>query len=138
MKAIIEFLSSADLWANILGGIVAAIVLGIIAWVWRQYREWRVKQLGDLMGRIIEHRNAGIRSVPDPTVWVQKAKELEQEAIEKASKVSTASGTLINWLGEFPVLDVDAKVKDPNQKHYVSLLTAVISRIRNTLERHDQ
>jgi hypothetical protein len=138
MKEIFEFLVSPDLWANIVGGVVAAIVLGFIAWVWRQYREWRVRQLGDLMGRIIEHRNAGSRPVPDPTVWVQKAKGLEQEAVEKAGKVSTASGILINWLGEFPILDIDAKVKDTNQKHYVSLLTAVISRIRDTLGRHDQ
>jgi hypothetical protein len=138
MKAIIGFLGSADLWANIVGGIVAAIVLGIIAWIWRQFREWRVKQLGDLMGRIIEHRNAGRHSVPDPTAWLQKAKELEQEAVKKAGKVSAASGLLIYWLGEFPSIDVDKKVKNPDQKHYVSLLTAVISRIRDTLARHDQ
>ena len=43
MKAIIEFINSTDLWANIIGGIVAAIVLGIIAWGWRQFREWRIK-----------------------------------------------------------------------------------------------
>jgi len=138
MKAIIEFLGTADVLANIAGGIVAAIVLGIIAWVWNQIREWRVKQLGDLMGRIVEHRNSGRHPVPDPTAWVQKAKELEQEAVKKASNVSAASGILIHWLGEFPGLDVDKNVKNPDQKHYVSLLTAVISRIRDTLERHDQ
>lgn len=138
MKAIIELLDSADLWANIVGGIVAAIFLGIIAGVWKQFREWRIKQLGDLMGRIIEHRNAGRHPVPDPIAWVQKAKELEQEAAKKASKVSAASGILINWLGEFPTMDVDEKVKNPSQKHYVSLLTAVISRIQDTLQRHDQ
>jgi hypothetical protein len=132
VKTPTEFLASADLLANIVGGIVAAVVLGFIAWLWRQYREWRVRQLGDLMGRIIEHRNAGRHRVPDPKVWVQKAKELEEDAVKKAGKVSTASGILIEWLGEFPNFDVDAKVKNPDQKHYVSLLTAVISRIRDT------
>jgi ascorbate-specific PTS system EIIC-type component UlaA len=53
VKTIIEFLASADVWANIVGGIVAAVVLGFIACIWRKYREWRIKQLGDLMGRII-------------------------------------------------------------------------------------
>ena len=133
MNAIIEFISSAELWANIIGGIFAAIVLGIIAWGWRQFREWRIKQLGDLMGRIIEHRNTGRHPVPDPTAWVQKAKELEQEAVKKAGSVSAASGILIHWLGEFPSMDVDKKVKNPDQKHFVSLLTAVISRIQDTL-----
>jgi len=138
MKAIIEFLESADVLANIVGGIVAAIVLGIIAWVWRQYRECRVKQLGNLMGSIIEHRNTGRHPVPDATAWVQKAKDLEKDAVEKAGKVSAASGILIQWLGEFPNFDVDKGVINSNQRHYVSLLTAVISRIRDILERHDQ
>jgi hypothetical protein len=74
MKAIIEFLANADLWVNVVGGIVAAILLGIIALVWRQYAECRVRQLGDLMGRIIEYRNRGLRPVADPTAWVQKAR----------------------------------------------------------------
>jgi hypothetical protein len=137
-QGVIEFPTSADLWANVVGGIVAALFLGIIAWGWRRYREWRVRQLGDLMGRIIEHRNAGRRPVLDSVAWVQKAKELEQEAVKKAGKVSTASGIFVSWLGEFPNLEVDAKVSDTRQKHYVSLLTAVISRMRDTLERHDR
>ncbi len=97
-----------------------------------------MKQLGDLMGEIIEHRNAGCHVVPDPAAWVQKAKDLEQKAERKADKVSTASGILIHWLGEFPEIRVDANVQDPHQKHYVSLLTAVIARIRETLGRHDR
>jgi hypothetical protein len=99
MREIMEFWLSADLWANVVGGITAAIVLGIIARIWRQYIECRISQLGALMGRIIEHRNAGRHAVPDPIEWVQMAKKLEQEAVEKANKVSTASGILINWLG---------------------------------------
>jgi len=138
MKPITEFFASDDLLANIVGGVAAAVFLGIIAWVWRQVRERRVRQLGDLMGRIIVHRNAGCHPVLDPEAWVQKAKEFEQEAVKKAGKVSTASEILINWLGEFPNVDVDAKVINHYQIHYVSLLTAVISRIRDTLRRHDR
>jgi len=123
---------------GVVTGVVTAAVLGIIAGIWRQYREWRVKQLGDLMGEIIKHRNAGRHLVPDPAVWVQRAKELEREAERRADKVSTASGILIHWLGELEGFSVDANVQDPHQKHYVSLLTTVISRIRDTLGRHDQ
>lgn len=117
VKTIIEFLASADVWANIVGGIVAAVVLGFIVCIWRKYREWRIKQLGDLMGRIIEHRNAGRHQVSDPIAWVQDAKKLEEEAAKKAGKVSTASRIFINWLGELPNFEVDAEVIDPNQKH---------------------
>ena len=123
---------------GVVTGVATAAVLGIIGWGWRKWREARVKELGDLMGVIIEHRNAGRRPVPDPVVWVQKAKELEKEAENTADRVSKASGILIHWLGEFPPLDVHPTVTDPDQKHYVSLLTAVISRIRDTMGRHDR
>jgi hypothetical protein len=123
---------------GVVTGVATAAVLGIIAGAWRNWREGRVKQLGDLMGEIIDHRNAGRHVVPDPAVWVQKAKDFEQEAERKAHKVSTASGILIHSLGEFPEFGVDATVQDPHQKHYVSQLTAVISRIRDTLGRHDR
>lgn len=123
---------------GVVTGVVTATVLGVIAGTWRKWREWRVKQLGDLMGEIIEHRNAGRHVVPDPDVWVERAYDLEQEAERKADKVSTASGILIHWLGELTEFGVDANVQDSRQKHYVNLLTTVISRIRDILGRHDQ
>jgi hypothetical protein len=119
-------------------GVATAAVLGIIAWGWRKWREWRVKQLGDLMGVIIELRNAGRHLVPDPAAWVQRAKDLEQEAERRADKVSKASGILIHSLGELPDFSVDADVQDPHQMQYVRVLTLVISRIRDTLGRHDR
>ena len=123
---------------SVVTGVATAAVLGVIAWLWRQWRERRVRQLGDLMGVIIEHRNAGRYVVPDSAAWVQKAKELEQEAERRADKVSKASAILIHSLGELPDIGVDMRVHDPEQRHYVSLLTAVISRIRDTLGRHDR
>jgi hypothetical protein len=90
------------------------------------------------MQDIIEHRNQGLHLVPDPAAWVAKAKALEEEAERRADKVSKASGIMIHSLGEFPTFPVDRDVRDPQQKHYVSLLTAVISRIRDTLARHDR
>ena len=49
-----------------------------------------------------------------------------------------ASKRLIDSLGEFEEFPVDQNVTDPSQRHRVSQLTAVISRIRDTLERHDK
>jgi hypothetical protein len=126
------------LFSGIISSIVTAALLGLIALGWRRYREWRVKQLGDLMGLIIQHRNIGLHQVPDPRSWVQKAKDFEQEAEIKANKVSISSGLLIHWLGEIPNFPIDTNVEDSNQKHYVNLLTAVIERIRKILERHDR
>jgi len=119
-------------------GIATAAVLGIMAWLWRQGRERRVKQLADLMGTIIEHRNAGRRPVADPVAWVKRAKDLEQEAEQRASKVSAASAALIHWLGELNDIGVATNVQDRDQQQYILVLTTVISRIRDTLERHDQ
>jgi len=127
---------------NVLSGIVTGVatvaVIGIIAWLWRLLRERRVKQMADLMEVIIEHRNAGRHVVPEASEWVRRAKALEHEAEKRAGKVSKASGVLIHSLGEFPDFPVDSKVRDPDQRHYVSLLTAVISRMRDTLGRHDR
>jgi hypothetical protein len=124
--------------SGVISGIVTAVILGFITWCWRQYREWRIKQLGDLMGKIIEHRNSGRRKVSDPDDWVRRAIELEAEAKQRAYKVSRASGLLVNWLGEIPSFGVDKKVKNKAQIHYVNMLTAVIDRIRDTLKRHDR
>lgn len=123
---------------GVVTGVATAAVLGTIAWVWRFRSESRVKQLGDLMGEIIVHRNAGRHIVSDPAEWVEKAKGLEQAAEQKAYKVSAASGLLIHWLGELNQIGVDGNVQDQNQRHYVDILTTVISRIRDTLGRHDQ
>jgi hypothetical protein len=123
---------------GIVTGVATAGVLGGIGYIWRKYREWRVQQLVDVMGTMIEHRNAGRHATADPGAWVRKAKELEAESEQRASKVSVASGALINWLGELETMDVDDDVRDPEQRHYVKLLTTVISRIRDTLGRHDR
>ena len=123
---------------GVITGVVTAGVLGIIVGLWRKYREWRVRQLGDLMQRIIEHRNKGRHLVPDTVEWVCEARELEQEAIERAGRVSKASKRLIDSLGELKKFSVDQNVTDPNQQHWVNMLTTVISRIRDTLERHDK
>jgi len=118
-------------------GVATAAVLGLIGLGWRQYRESRVGQLGDLMGEIIKHRNTGRHKVPVPAEWVIKAKAFEQQAEEQAFKVSRASGILIRSLGELKRMSVDRNVTDPQQIKYVNLLTTVISRIRDTLGRHD-
>ena len=89
------------------------------------------------MGRIIEHRNIGRHVVVDLNGWIKKAQELEQEAVNKAKKVSASSALLIEWLGVFPEIDVDKGIPK-GQKTYVNILTAVEKRIQETLQRHDQ
>ena len=123
---------------GVVTGVATAAVLGLIGLIWRAYREWRVKRLVSVMGEIVEHRNAGLRAAADPGSWVLRAKELEAEAERRASQVSAASGALVHWLGELEKMDVDQSVRDPQQRHYVNLLTTVVSRIRDTLGRHDR
>ena len=122
---------------GVVTGVATAGVLGLIGLAWRTYREWRVRRLVDVMGQIVEHRNAGLRIAADPGAWVRKAKALEAEAERRAGQVSTASAALVHWPGDLETMDVDQGVRDPEQKHYVNLLTTVISRLRATLGRHD-
>ena len=123
---------------GVVTGVATAAVLGLIGLIWRTYREWRVKRLVKVMGEIVEHRNAGLQAAANPGAWVLKAKQLEAEAERRASQVSTASGALVHWLGELEKMDVDQSVSDPEQRRYVNLLTTVVSRIRDTLGRHDR
>jgi len=122
---------------GVVTGVATAFVLGIIAALWRRYRNWRVQQLGDIMAEIIRHRNTGRSLVPDPAEWVRRARELEAEAETRAGRVSSASQRLVRSLGEFKQFPVDPNVTDDDQRHWVSELTAVIARIRDTLGRHD-
>ena len=53
----IEFLTSADLWANIIGGVVAADLLAAIAFLWERRKHRIIRDLIMIMGRAIKHRN---------------------------------------------------------------------------------
>jgi len=123
---------ATQIFLGVVTGVATAAVLGIIAWVWMFWREWHVKQLGDLMGKIINHRDQGLQAGSDSATWVRQAEELEQEAEQKAKNVSASSGALIQLLGE-----ADAKDPDSKQQH-IDTLTAMISKMQDTLERHDR
>ena len=129
MKIIIDFLISADLWANIFGGIVAAI---IFAWLvsLRDKKKHRIlHELTVIMGRAIEHRDASKRQ-KDKKAWVQQAKAIEAETIAKATELSTTAGSLMEWLDK-----VDPYI-DREVDKYVSILSKIIERIRELLERN--
>ena len=133
-----EAIQMETILPGIITGVATAIVLGIIAGLWRKYREWRVRQLGDVMAEIIKHRNRGRRVVSDPDKWVKEAKQLEKESEKQSKKVSSASAILIKSLGDLETKSVDKQVKDPDQIKYVNILTTVISRMRDTFGRHDK
>lgn len=120
-----------QIFLGVVTGVATAAVLGLIAGVWRFWREFRIKQLGDLMGKMIEHRNAGLQAGPDSAMWVRQAEELEQEAERKAKNVSASSWALIHMLDQS-----DPNVQDPKQQH-LDKLTAMISMMQDTLARHD-
>ena len=121
-----------QIFLGVVTGVATAAVLGLIAWVWRFWREFRIKQLGDLMGKMIEHRNAGLQAGSDSALWVRQAEELEKEAERKAKNVSASSGALIQWPGED-----EPNVQDSKQQH-IDKLTAMISMMQDTLARHDR
>jgi hypothetical protein len=69
-----EFLLDSYLWANILGGTVAAGLLALAAVLWDLRKHKILKDLTDIMGRAIEHSNIGeSRIFSDENLWIQKA-----------------------------------------------------------------
>jgi len=128
----IEFLLSADLWANILGGVVAAGLIALAAYLWNRRRHKVLKELTVIMGKAIKHRNIGERQAfTDQNEWIREAKSIEAEAVAKANDLSSTAGSLVEWLDRVPPWDVASEVDK-----YVSILSKVIERIRELLERN--
>jgi len=126
-----EFLLSADLWANIVGGVVAAglIGLGVCVKNWRKHRI--LMQLTEIMGDAIVHRNKGERKeYTDENVWIQQATDIENKAIAKAKEFSSTAGSLVQWL------DRTDEPWTTKRERSVKILSKVIVRIRELLERN--
>lgn len=127
-----EFLRSSDLWANIVGGVVAALLFALMVFLWNLRKHIILKDLTVIMGRAIVHRNNGEgRTYNDKEKWIQQAKEIENEAIEKAKKLSSTAGALVEWLDRVPPWKGNDEVE-----RYVSILNKVIERIRELMERN--
>lgn len=128
----VEFLISDDLWANIVGGVVAAGVIALIAYLWNRRRHRILKELTKIMGKAIKHRNIGKQGpLPDEDKWIREAKAIESEAIAKAKNLSSTAGSLVEWLDNVDPWHVNSEVEK-----YVSILSKVIDRIRELLERN--
>lgn len=127
-----EFLLGADLWANIIGGIVAAALIALIAYLWDLRKHKILRDLTEIMGRTIEHRNIGEQETfSDESEWIRQAKAIEDEAIAKAKQLSSTAGSLVEWLDRVPPWNVTSEVEK-----YVSILSMVIERIRGLMERN--
>jgi hypothetical protein len=128
----IAFLTSTELWSNIVGGVVTAGVLAVIAFLWDRRRHRILQELIRIMGQAIEHRNIGQhRTFTDEKEWILKAKKLEDEAVIKAKKLSPTAGSLVEWLDRVPPWNVASEVEK-----YVSILSTVIERVRGLMERN--
>jgi len=128
----IAFLTSSELWANIVGGIVAAGVLAVMVFCWDLRKHRILQELIGIMGQAIEHRNIGQhRTFVNEKEWIQKAKKIEEEAVANAKKLSPTAGSLVEWLDRVPPWDGTSEVDK-----YVSILSTVIERVRGLMERN--
>jgi len=126
------FLLEAEVWANIIGGVVAAGFIALAAYLWKRRRHKVLKELAEIMGEAIEHRNIGNRrAYTDEKIWIREAKRIEADATEKAKELSSTAGSFIKWLDQ-----VDPYRTDSERWKYVSILSKVIERIRGLLERN--
>jgi len=128
----IKFLCSSDLWVNVVGGIVTAGLLALIAYLWNRRRHKILHELTAIMGRAIQHRNNGEqKAFTDKNQWVQEAKSTQDEAVAKASELSSTAGSLVEWLDRVDPWNMNNEVE-----RNVSILSKVIERIRELLERN--
>lgn len=121
-----------DLLTNAVGGIFAAIGFGVIVYFWNSNKRKKLKELSLIMGEIIQHRNDGENNnYQNLSGWIQTAKYLEKKAIDKANEFTSIAGDLLNWLDRVEVYGLG----DEKQR-YIGILSVVISRIRELLERN--
>lgn len=137
MKA---FLLGSDLWANICGGVAAALFLGFMAFCINIRKHVIINRLIKIMGQAIQHRNIGEPYKTSPhrlskedewneSEWVQQAIAIHDEAVNQAYKLSPSAGALVDWLDR-----VDPWTETSQFERYLSILNKVIERIRGILE----
>jgi len=91
-----------------------------------------LKDLIEIMGRAIVHRNTGERgNYSDAKKWIEQADAIEKEAIAKAKKLSPTAGSLVEWLDRLEPKPVKGDVG-----HYIAILSTVIKRVRGLMERY--
>ena len=127
-----DFLLSSELWSNIIGGIVASLVLAGIYWIVSYNKRKTIKGLIDIEGKSIQHRNNGEAGIyENKDVWAEEASIIHDQAIVVAKTISPAAGALIDWLGT-----VDPYVPGNKLSFWISMLDKVNERIRIILEKH--
>ena len=126
------FFLGADLWANIIGGFVAAGLVSLAAYLWNWRKHKILKDLIEIMGRAIKHRNIGeSKAFSDKNEWIRQAKIIEEDAVAKAKQLSPTAGSLVEWLDR-----VQTWKKGDEVGKYVAILSKVSERIQGLMERH--
>ncbi len=127
-----DFLFSSELWSNIIGGIVAALVLSGVYWFINSRNRRNINMLIEIEGESIELSNQGkYKQYDDIDEWVIQAKFIQIDAIEIATKISPSAGALITWLGT-----KDAHIPGDTRTYWISILDKVNERIREILKAH--
>jgi DNA-directed RNA polymerase delta subunit len=127
-----DFILGIDLWANIVGGIVAAAILALVAYLWNLRKHRILRELTEIMTRAIDHRHKGkSRKFADDKEWIEKAKKIEHDAMTKARELSHTAGSLVAWRDRAPTDDEDTEIES-----HISHLSMIIDRIRGLMERH--
>lgn len=123
---------SPGLWENVWGGVIAAMLYAVIVAVLNLYRQYTLQVLIQIMGRAIRHRNNGERGkFDDEEEWVRQAKEIENDAVNTAKKLSATAGSLIEWLDRVP-----NKERSSEKDLYIGILSKVIERITGLMEKY--
>lgn len=121
-----------DLWANILGGIAAALILAAIYWGVNLRRHFLFKSLIKIMGEAIAHRNDGERGkYSSKEAWVTQADDIVVRAENKAQQISNAAGALVKMLDR-----VDRWDPHSDFERSLAILSKVIIRMRELIERN--
>lgn len=111
--------------------IVGLFIFGLTAlavYLWGLPKRRARRNLIDIMGRAIQHRNDGERQrFTDLQEWIKQAEALEVEAKTEARKLGPIEESIIEWLDR-----VDDWINELERG--ISILSKVIERIQELLK----
>ena len=90
-----EFLISSELWSNIIGGIVSALILAGFYWIINNYKRKNLNELVIIEKEITKLLDDELISPPDPNEWYDASTVIHKRAITTANKLSPSAGALI-------------------------------------------
>ena len=124
-----DFLTSSELWSNIIGGVVSALILALMYWAVNFTKRNSLYNLIIIEKEINALFDDELILPPDPDEWFDSSNSIHNRAITTAKKISPSAGALIEAIS---VQYTGGDAVD----HWYPILEKIRDQIREILRAH--